>query len=104
MKKITLFAFAIAALSLASCKKDRSCTCTWTSSYSITNSGSNTSTAFNTTGSNSGADAKIITKSKKSVARPNCLSTKTTDTEVENLGTNSEYTTSSTYESTCTLK
>ena len=28
MKKITLFAFAVVALSLASCKKDRVCTCT----------------------------------------------------------------------------
>jgi len=28
MKKITLFAFAVAALSLASCKKDRVCECT----------------------------------------------------------------------------
>jgi hypothetical protein len=28
MKKITLFAFAVVALSLASCKKDRVCECT----------------------------------------------------------------------------
>lgn len=30
MKKITLFAFAAVALSLASCKKDRTCECTTT--------------------------------------------------------------------------
>ena len=30
MKKITLFAFAVVALSLASCKKDRTCECTYT--------------------------------------------------------------------------
>lgn len=32
MKKITLFAFAAVALSLASCKKDRTCECTYTQS------------------------------------------------------------------------
>jgi hypothetical protein len=36
MKKITLFTFAVAALSLASCKKDRTCTCTTTSSGGTT--------------------------------------------------------------------
>ena len=32
MKKVTLFAVAVVALSLASCKKDRTCTCTSTTS------------------------------------------------------------------------
>ncbi len=41
MKKITLFAFAVVALSLASCKKDRTCECTYTQS-GTTNVTSNT--------------------------------------------------------------
>lgn len=46
MKKITLFAFAAVALSLASCKKDRTCECTYTStsSYGTNNTISHTET------------------------------------------------------------
>ena len=103
MKKITLFTFAIAALSLASCKKDRTCTCTSTTTTTTTNSGSNTSTALNGTTSSSSSSAYVILKAKKSVARPNCLSKKSTDTNKYSEGTSFETTKTQTNESTCTL-
>lgn len=104
MKKITLFAFAVAALSLASCKKDRTCTCTSNTTSSQVNSGSNTSTALNGSSSSSDTDVTIIQKSTKGVARPNCLSTKSTNTYQTAEGTSSEMTITSTTENTCTLK
>lgn len=56
MKKITLFAFAVTALSLASCKKDHTCTCT------TVDSGSGATSATKTT----------YYKSRKSDARQLC--------------------------------
>jgi hypothetical protein len=64
MKKITLFAFAIAALSLASCKKDRTCECTYTST-----SGSSSVTTSST----------VIKEVKKSEAKTLCQKTTYTD-------------------------
>lgn len=43
MKKVTLLAVAVLALSFASCKKDRTCTCTTTTT--VTGAGSSTSDA-----------------------------------------------------------
>jgi hypothetical protein len=65
MKKITLFAFAIAALSLASCKKDRTCTCT---SVTTTNGVVGASTT----------DVTVLSKVSKGTGRANCLTTKIT--------------------------
>ncbi len=64
MKKITLFAFAAVALSLASCKKDRTCECTFTSS-----TGSNSVTTTST----------VIKDVKKSEAKTLCQKTTYTD-------------------------
>ena len=102
MKKITLFTFAFAALSLVSCKKDRTCTCTSTTSSTEVNSGSN-NTAYSKTTNTSGSSVFTITKEKKSIARPNCLSTKKTYKDVDNLGTIIETTTTDVTETTCTL-
>lgn len=66
MKKITLFAFAVAALSLASCKKDRTCSCTQTD---VTTSGGVSSTSTS-------SDVTVMTKVSKGTARANCLTTK----------------------------
>ena len=104
MKKITLFTFAVAALSLASCKKDRTCTCTSSTTSTTTNSGSNSSTLLNGTTTSSSSGVFTITKEKKSIARQACLSTKTTDKDVNNLGTIIETTTTDVTETTCTLK
>jgi hypothetical protein len=62
MKKIIFIGF-VAVASLASCKKDRTCTCTTT--YSD--------------GSPSDTDVMVITKSRKSDAKVNCLSTTMVD-------------------------
>jgi len=62
MTKI-LLVVAIAALSMASCKKDRVCTCTETAS-----SGGDSETSVTT-----------IVKSTKAEAKANCVSTKVTD-------------------------
>jgi hypothetical protein len=103
MKKITLFAFAMAALSLASCKKDRTCTCTSNTTSTTVNSGSN-STSYSYSTSNSDADAFVIVKEKKSIARPNCLSKKVTDTNKYAEGTSAELTTTTVIDETCSLK
>lgn len=56
MKKISLFAIALLAISFASCKKDRTCTCTYTQ------------------GSGTGTTVTVIAKSSKSAAQANCVS------------------------------
>ncbi len=88
MKKITLFAFAIAALSLASCKKDRTCTCKNTATTTIAGSSS----------TSADSDSKVIKNASKGTARANCLSTKYTYT-----GSFSGTTVSQVSESNCTL-
>lgn len=66
MKKITLFAFAVAALSLASCKKERTCECTYTQS-GVTNVTSHT-------------ESTTYTKIKKADAKYLCTKDNTTTT------------------------
>ena len=63
MKKITLFAFAVVALSLASCKKDRVCTCTTTPVSGIATT-----------------EATTYFEVKKSDARQMCIGSQTNDT------------------------
>ncbi len=59
MKKIALFSFAVVALSLASCKKDRTCECT--------------TTTVNTNGNGSASTSSVtIKKIKKSEAKTLC--------------------------------
>lgn len=67
MKKITLFAFAIAALSLASCKKDQTCECTYTQS--------------GTTNVTSHTETTTYTKIKKADAKYMCTKDNTTYTQ-----------------------
>jgi len=62
MKKVLLFVAVVAAVSFASCKKDRTCTCTTTSP-----GGSSTSVT-------------TIHEVKKSDARQMCIGTQTTTT------------------------
>jgi len=68
MKKITLLAATLVAITFASCKKDRTCTCTTTSVYTDP---TGTTTDVET-------DKTVITKVSKGTARVNCLSTKQT--------------------------
>lgn len=85
MKKITLFAFAVVALSLASCKKDRTCECTYTQN--------------GTTNVTSHTETTTYTKMKKSDAKYMC--TKNNSTYVT---TNPSGSTSSSYLDDCKLK
>lgn len=62
MKKITLFALALVAISFASCKKDRVCTCTTTGSFGTTK------------------DVTTFYKAKKSDAREMCIGSQTETT------------------------
>ncbi len=89
MKKTILLSFAITALGLASCKKDRTCTCTTTTTY----------TMLGQTSSESSTDVTTMTKVSKGTAKANCQSMKMTYTD-SYLGT--PYTYNS--QSTCTLK
>lgn len=100
MKKITLFAFAIAALSFASCKKARTCTCT--------NTVSKTTTYPNGTVDNdpsySYSDAFVsTTKLSKKSAKGLCASGKLVETETDTTpaGTTTEVTTT---DKSCTVK
>lgn len=102
MKKIALFAFAVGAMNLASCKKDRTCTCSSKKSTSTVNSGANPVSYADQT-SEAYSNTFTITNSKKSVARPNCLSKKVTDTSKSNEGTPDELTTTTSIDETCSL-
>lgn len=88
MKKLSILAIAVLALSFASCKKDRTCTCT------------NTSTTTGPSGSTTTTDASAatFTKVSKKAGRVNCLSTKSTSSQTIGGDT---YTTVS--ENNCTL-
>lgn len=67
MKKIALFSFAVVALSLASCKKDRTCECTYTQS--------------GTTNVTSHTESTTYTKIKKSDAKYLCTKDSRTYTQ-----------------------
>lgn len=75
MKKITLFAFAVAALSLASCKKDRTCECTHTNSTTTVAQNGNSTTVSST--SNSTTTIKEIKKGEAKVVCQKMTSTNT---------------------------
>ncbi len=101
MKKITLFAFAIAALSVASCKKARTCTCTNSSTYTETYSDG---TASYTSPSYSTSDAFVsTTKLSKKSAKGICASGQlvTTDVQTEPGLTTTRVTTE---DKSCTVK
>jgi hypothetical protein len=74
MKKITLLAAVVVAVSFASCKKDRTCECTYTNSGS-TNVSSHTSST-------------VITKVKKSDAKYLCTKDSETSTYTNGNNTN----------------
>jgi len=101
MKKITLFVFAIAALSFASCKKARTCTCTNTTSGTTTHSN-----GAPTTSSQSGSYTTAFvttTKLSKKSAKGICASGKEVETEVTTTSadTKTEITTT---DRSCTVK
>ena len=68
MKKITLLAATLVAITFASCKKDRTCTCTQTDAF----------TAPSGSGTDVGSSKTVIAKASKGTARANCLSSKVT--------------------------
>lgn len=65
MKKVILFAAAVAAISMSSCVKERDCTCTTTSSYAGTSQSSTQTIVY-----------KDVTKKQ---AKTLCASYTTTD-------------------------
>lgn len=85
MKKITLLAAVVVAISFASCKKDRTCECTYTQT--------------GTTNVTSHTSSTVITKVKKSDAKYLC------GKEVETYtSTNGSVSNTSSYTSDCKLK
>jgi hypothetical protein len=102
MKKITLFSFALVALSLASCKKTRTCTCTSKTTTIETQSGAVTS-GPTTSVSDDGTTTTSYAKIKKKTAKVDCLSTTTTYTD-EYTFSGTTTTNQVTKETTCTLK
>lgn len=80
MKKITLFAFAAAALSFASCKKDRTCECTYTQS------GSSNVTSH--------TEKLTYTKARKSDAKYMCDKVTYTNTYTSSSGSSTSSSTS----------
>jgi hypothetical protein len=80
MKKITLFAIALVAISFASCKKDRVCTCTTTPTQGVVRTSETT-----------------YFKSKKSDARLLCTANATQTNETAPVAATGDKT-------TCTLK
>ena len=85
MKKITVLAAVLVAVSFASCKKDRTCECTYTTS--------------GTTNVTSHTSSTVITKVKKSDAKYLC--TKDSQSYTNTSGSTSSTSTSS---SDCKLK
>jgi len=76
MKKITLLAVAIVAVTFASCKKDRTCACT-NSTVSRTSTQPNYTTTLGQPTTSSTTYTKI---KKKNVLATTCVSSETTDT------------------------
>lgn len=91
MKKITLFAAAVLAVSFTSCKKDHTCTCTevsTTTKVTTTPIGSNTVTDTDTyTGD------ITYTKARKGDAKAKCISYKENFTTTEKSGSTTVTTT-----------
>ena len=102
MKKITLIAIAIGALSLASCKKSRTCTCTGTTTTVTTKTG-----VINSTSTDVSPEAytEVLPSATKKTAKgkADCNSrTKTFSDSYEFSGTTT--TESTTQDFTCTIK
>ncbi|MGZ3862984.1 MAG: hypothetical protein ACXVPN_05295 [Bacteroidia bacterium] len=99
MKKIALFSFAFAALSLASCKKPRTCTCNGTVTDVTTGGGSST------TNSDSESYVTVLAKASKRVAKsnPECMSRTEKFSETYTAG-GTTYTVEHTEDFTCTVK
>lgn len=79
MKKITLFAFAIVALSMASCKKERVCECTNTTVNGTSTAETNTSKVTYTKISK--GDAKIACQKQFQATTNTSSGTTTTKTQ-----------------------
>lgn len=90
MKKITLIAVALIAVSFASCKKAKTCTCSTTKTTTTTSGG------FSTTSSSVSSD--VTSYDKISSGDANILCPKTT-TDTYNTGSNTSHVDTK----TCTL-
>lgn len=103
MKKLTILAVAMLALSFASCKKARTCTCTpGASTYSETHTDGSPSVNSSSSGVGS-MQTVTTTKLSKKAAKGVCASGKTTRTVVNTTSGDTE-TQVYTDEMTCTLK
>ena len=102
-KNIALLTLTIAALSMASCKKDRTCTCTGTTTVVTTVSNSSGSTS--TTDSSPVAYTNVLAKTTKAAAKGNGECMTRTET-FSDSSTNGGTTTKNDYTSdvTCSLK
>lgn len=103
MKKITLFSFALVALSLASCKKSRTCTCTGTTTTTVTQSG--TINSGPTSSSSPEAYTEVLNSATKKTAKgkADCNSrTVTFSDSYTSGGTTTK--TDVTQDMTCTIK
>ena len=86
MKKIVLFSLAVAALGLASCKKERTCTCTGTTTDVQTITTGASTTTSTTSSPESYTD--VLTKATKGVAKSkrDCMSRTKTSTSEYTVG------------------
>ena len=103
MKKIVLLSFAMVAISMASCKKNRTCTCTGTATDAQTITNPAGSTISSSSSPISYTD--VLSKTTKAAAKGNgeCLSRIETYTETSqngNIETKDDYT----HDITCTIK
>lgn len=103
MKKITLFSFAVFALSLASCKKERTCTCSGNTTTVETATG--TSPSGPTTTIDPRSYVVVVSDATKKSAKGigECMSRVTTYTNVSTSG-GTTTTDEISEDITCTLK
>lgn len=102
MKKITLIAFALGALSLSSCKKARTCTCTGTTTTVTTKTGVVNSTSTDVSPESYTEVLSSATK-KTAKGKADCNSRIVTSTDAfTNAGTTT--TESTTQDFSCTIK
>ncbi|MGZ3865356.1 MAG: hypothetical protein ACXVC6_00460 [Bacteroidia bacterium] len=99
MKKIVLFSFAFAALSMASCKKPRTCTCSSTITDVVSGGGTS-----NTTTSTDGEVIQLAKASKRvAKSNPECM-TRTVKFSQDFTSGGVTYTDVHTEDITCTIK
>ena len=103
MKKITLCAFALAAISLASCKKERTCSCNGTETIIATKNGVINSTSTSSSSIPETIEVLINATKKTAKGKASCNSRTIIHTEVSESG-GTTTTDNITEDYTCTIK